>query len=98
MARRLLRRVVPALAAGLALERREHRPRRAAVAALEDPDLLGTREQAPVSGGERRHLRQLGAVLAVAEALARVLPRLAEVRAPPDRRPVPFARAGGEDR
>src|SRR4029079_8223344 len=45
-------------------------------------------------------LVELQAVLAlrVAEALARVLPRLAEVGAPPDRRPEPLAGRGREDR
>src|SRR5207247_4959362 len=65
VAGRLLRGVVPALALRLALERRQQCPRRAAITALEDPDLLGSDEHAPMRARERRDLRQLLAVLAV---------------------------------
>ena len=98
MPRRLVGRVVPALAPGLAGERREQRERLAAVAALEDPGRLGTDEQAAVPRRQRRDLGEASAVLAVREALGRVLPGLTEVLAAPDRGAVPFARGGGEDR
>ena len=61
MAGRLVGRVVPVVAAGLAVERREQRPRDAAVAALEHAGRLGAGEQAPVRGGQARDLRQLQA-------------------------------------
>ena len=49
-------------------------------------------------GGEARHLRELQVAVLVGQALARLLPRLAEVGAAPDARAVPLARRGGEDR
>ena len=77
----------------------------AAVGALEQARRLGADEQTAVHGHHRRDLRELEpaspsspSLFAVAEALARVLPRLAEVGAPPDRRAVPLARRGGVDR
>ena len=80
-------------------EGREERPGLAVVAALEDARRLDSDEQ-PVAGPrERRHLGDPAAVLvAVGEALARVLPGLAEVAAAPDGGAVPLARGGGEDR
>ena len=96
---RLVRRIVPALAAVLAGEGREERPRLAVVAALEDARRLDADEQPVARARERRDLRDLAAVLvAVGEALARLLPRLAEVAAAPDGRAVPLARGGGVDR
>ncbi len=99
VAGRLVRRVVPQVAAGFSRERRQQRPVLASVATLEDPGCLHADEHAPVLHGERRDLRQLPiAVRLVGEALARLRPRLAEVRAAPDGRAVPLARSGGEDR
>src|SRR5205085_9406760 len=49
---RLVLRIVPELAPGLALERREDRPRLAAVAALEDPGRLDSDEHAAVASCE----------------------------------------------
>ena len=96
---RLVRGIVPALAAVLAREGGEERPGLAVVAALEDARRLDSDEQ-PVAGPrERRHLGDPAAVLvAVGEALARVLPGLAQVAAAPDGGAVPLARGGGEDR
>src|SRR5581483_7056328 len=95
--RRLIRRVVRALAAGLAGQRREECPRLAVVATLEDARRLDTGEHTAVRSGERRDLRQLAPVL-VREAFARERPRLAEVLAAPDRRAMPLAGRGREDR
>src|SRR6476661_4998227 len=97
MPRRLVRRVVPALATGHAVERAQKRPRLALVAALEDARRLDAGEQAPVRGGQPRDLRQLRrrVPFTEADALARGLPRLAEVAAAPDGGPVPLARGGG---
>src|SRR3954452_16305843 len=94
---RLVRGVVPALAAGHAVQRAQERPRLALVAALEDAGGLDAGEDPPVRGGQSGDLRQLrrALTLAVAEALARGLPRLAEVAAAPDRGAVPFARRCG---
>ena len=71
---------------------------RAAVAALEDAGRLGAGEQAPVRRRQARDLRQLQLAVAVGEALARQLPRLAEVVAAPDAGAVPLARRGRVDR
>ena len=99
MAGRLVRRVVPVLAPRLALEGRELRPGHAAVRRLEDPGHLDADEQPPVPRGEVRDLRHLLLALGlVGEALAGLLPGLAEIRAPPDRRAVPLARSGRVDR
>ena len=87
------------VAAGLAVERAEQRPGGAAVAALEDAGRLGAGEHAAVRRRQPGDLRQPQlAVLAVAEALARELPRLAEVGAAPDPGAVPLARRGRVDR
>ena len=94
---RLVRRIVPILASGLAGEHRVRRPRRPVVATLEDARRLHTDEHAAMSGREARNLGHLAAIL-VREPLARLRPRLAEVGAAPDRRAVPFARGGGVDR
>ena len=76
MARRLVRRVVPGFAAGLARERRQQRPALAAVAALEEARRLDADEDAPVRHGERRYLRDLaGLIRVVGEALAGERPR-----------------------
>ena len=98
MARRLVRRVVPGLAAGLAGKRREERPRLAAVAALEDAGRLDADEHAAVGGREMRDLRQLAVAVVVGEALAGELPRLADVGTAPHRGAVPLARGGRVDR
>ena len=97
---RLVRGVVPALAARLALERREQRPGLAAVAALEHAGALRAGEEAAVVRGQAGDLRELELALAVAvrETLARLLPCLAEVGAAPDARAVPLARGGRVDR
>ena len=50
-----------------------------------------------MAGGERRDLREAPAVL-VGEPLGGVRPGLTEIAAAPDRRAVPLARGGGEDR
>ena len=98
MAGRLVRGIVPGLTPGLACERRQQGPPLAAVPALEDARRLGADENAPVRGGERRHLRHLArAGVVVGEALARERPCLAQVAAAPDGRPMPFARRGGID-
>src|SRR6185436_2245656 len=97
VAGRLVGRVVPRLARRLPVERREERPRDAAVGALEDAGVLGAGEEAPVRGGEARDLRQLQPAVVVGEALARLLPRLPEVGAAPDARTVPLARGSGEE-
>src|SRR3954469_14068290 len=96
---RLVRRIVPALAAVLPGERRQQRPGLAVVAALEDARRLDADEQ-PVAGArERRHLGDPAAVLVtVGEAFARVLPSLAQVVTAPDGGAVPLACGGGEDR
>src|SRR5207248_9987915 len=88
VAGRLVRRVVPELAAGLAGKGGEERPGLAAVAALKDAGRLDADEDAAVPRGERRDLGDLARiVVAVADALARERPRLAEVVAAPDGRP-----------
>ena len=90
---------VPGVAAGLAVERAQQRPRLRAVAALEDAAALAAGQHAAVRG---RQARELGepqlALLAVAEAFARELPGLAQVGAPPDARAVPLAGRGGVER
>src|SRR6476469_4604679 len=99
VAGRLVRGVVPLLAAVLAAQRGEERPRLAVVAALEDARRLDADEQPVARARERRDLRDLAAVVvAIGQALARLLPRLAEVRATPYRGAVPLARRGGVDR
>src|SRR5581483_8788865 len=96
---RLVRRIVPLVAAGLAVERAQQRERLAAVAALEDAARLGADEQPPVRGAQARDLVQLQlGVVAVAQPLARVLPGLAEVTAAPDGGAVPLASRGGVER
>ena len=94
----LVGRIVPRLAAGLALEPAQDLPRLAAVTALEDAGHLRAGEEPPVSGGETRDLRELEPGVAVLEAFARLRPRLAEIEAAPDARAVPFARPGRVDR
>ena len=95
---RLVGGIVPALAAVLARQGREERPGLAVVAALEDARRLDADEQPVARARERRHLRDLAAVVvAVGEAFARLLPRLAEIAAAPDGRAVPLARGGGVD-
>ena len=95
---RLLLGIVPGLPARLAIERGEERPRRAAVAALENAGRLDAREHAAVCRRERRGLRQLqAAAIGVAQALARLRPGLAQVGAPPDRGAMPLACRGGVD-
>ena len=99
MAGRLVRRVVPALAPRLSGERGQRRQGLAAVLALEDPRHLDAGEQPTVLHGQVRDLRHLLlAVGLVGQALARVLPRLAQVGAAPDRRAVPLARRRRVDR
>ena len=98
VAGRLVRRVVPPSLPGLAGERRELRPVRAVVAALEDAGRLDADEHAARRRRESRGLRDLPPRLVVGEALARERPGLAEVAAPPDGRAVPFARRGRVDR
>src|SRR5262249_50209904 len=89
----------PRVARRMAVDRAPERPGLAAVAALEDARHLGAGEHAPVVDGQPRHLRQLQLlVAAVVEALARLVPGLAQVRAAPDAGAVPLARRGGEDR
>src|SRR5262249_13870348 len=99
MAGRLVRGIVPLLAAVLAGEGREERERLAVVLALEDAGSLDTEEE-PVAGAcDGRDLGDLAAVVvAVREPLARLLPRGAAVAAAEDRRAVPLARRGGVDR
>ena len=95
---RLVGGIVPTLAPRLAGESRQQRPGLPVVAALEDSRRLDADEQAVAGSCERRHLRDLAPVLvAVGEALARHLPRLAEVGAAPDGGAVPLARGGGVD-
>ena len=100
VAGRLLRRVVPRLAALVPLEGRHQRERLPAVGALEEAGRLGADEQAAVRGHHVGDLGQLQLAVAVgiAEPRAGVLPRLAQVGAAPDRRAVPLAGGGGEDR
>src|SRR5207247_9270632 len=74
--RRLVRGIVPALAARLSLERREMRPVLAGVVALEDAGVLDAHEHALGRGGEGRDLRKVLAVLAVRDALAGERPGL----------------------
>ena len=96
---RLVGGIVPTLAPRLAGESRQQRPGLPVVAALEDSRRLDADEQAVAGSCERRHLRDLAPVLvAVGEALARHLPRLAEIRAAPDGGAVPLARSGRIDR
>ena len=96
---RLVRRVVPELAVRLPVERADERPVDAAVAALEHARRLGAGEQPAVTGAQRRHLRELQAlVLVEGESLARELPGLAEVGAAPDAGAVPLARGRRIDR
>src|SRR5262249_60769528 len=96
VAGRLVRGIVPELAARLAGERREERPRLAAVLALEDAGRLDADEHAPVPDGERGDLRHLPrVVVAVADAFAREGPGLAEIGAAPDGRGVPVACGSG---
>jgi hypothetical protein len=97
MARRLVVRVVPLVAAREPVQGRQQRERPAAVAALEQAGGLRSDQQAAVSNGDVRHFRQLQVAVGIADALARVLPRLAEIGAPPDGRAVPLARCSGED-
>ena len=76
MAWRLVRRVVPHLAAVLAREGGEERERLAVVAALEDAGSLDADEEPVAGAGERRDLRDLPpVVVAVGQALARHAPR-----------------------
>src|SRR5215471_20641369 len=92
MTGRLVRRIVPGLAAVLAGQGRQERPVLPVVAALEDARRLDADEQAVAGTGEGRDLRDLATVLvAVGEAFARHLPRLAEIAAAPHGRAVPFA-------
>ena len=97
---RLVRRVVPRLAPGLARERRQQRPALAAVARSRRCPAPRRRRAAArrstASDDDLRHLARV--VLAVGDALARVRPGLAEVVAAPDRRAVPLARGGRVDR
>ena len=97
VARRLLCGIVPVLAPGLAVERAQKRPGRTAVAALEDPRGLRSREHAAVRDGQARHLRQRKPVLGVRQALAGERPGVAEVAAAPDTGAVPLARRGRVD-
>jgi hypothetical protein len=90
--------IVPLRALRVAIDRAQQRPRRPAVAAFEDARHLGAREDAPVRGGQPGHLRQLQRAVAVIQALARLLPGIAEVAASPDRRAVPVAGRGRVDR
>src|SRR6185437_4720159 len=93
MARGLVRGVVPGLAAVLPGQGGQQRPGFAVVATLEDARCLDSDEQAVARTRERRHLGDLATVVVpVCEALARVLPRLAEVFAPENSGAVPFAR------
>ena len=97
MARRLLARVVPVLAASCSGVARSFHVC-AAVAALEDPGHLRAGQQPSVRRRQARDLRHLElAVVAVAEALARLRPRLAEIGAAPDGGAVPLARGGRVD-
>ena len=98
MARRLLGRVVPVRSARLAVERAEERPRRSAVAALEDAGGLDAREHASMRCRQTGDLGQLRTVVAVRETLARELPGLAEVVAAPHAGAVPLACRGCVDR
>src|SRR2546423_5284532 len=100
MSRRLLRGIVPVLAARLAVECAEERPVDAAVPALEHTGHLDAREYASVRRRQPGDLGQLlrALALAVRQALARQLPGLAEIVAPPDAGPVPLARRRGVDR
>jgi hypothetical protein len=92
--RRLVRGVVPRLPVGMPVERRIELPRLPLVAALEDAGHLGPGEQAAVRCGQPRHLGELQPRVLVVQALARLLPRLAEIGAPPDARAVPLACGG----
>src|SRR5664279_1601175 len=98
MSRRLVLRVVPVSAQRHAVERAEERPRLRAVAALEDACILGAGEDAAVRDREARDFRELLPAAVIRETLARELPRLAEIGAPPDARAVPFACRCGVDR
>src|SRR5581483_5602604 len=99
VAGRLVRGIVPVLAAVLAGERREKRPRRAVVLALEDAGRLDADEETVAGARERRDLVDLPAVVVgIAQSLARHLPRRAAVAAAPDARAVPLARRSGVDR
>ena len=94
----LVGRVVPRLAARLALERGQERPGLASVAALEHAGHLGAGEQSAVDGGESGHLGELELGVAVVESFTRLLPRLAEVGTAPDACAVPLACGGCVDR
>src|SRR6185437_2400024 len=96
VAGRLVRRVVPALASGLAVEHRVRRPGGPVVPALEDAGRLDADEDSTVGGRYARDLGHPAAVL-VGEPLARLRPGLAEIGAAPDRGAVPLARCGRVD-
>src|SRR6185437_3828342 len=90
---------VPLRPPRLAVERREQRPGRAAVVALEQAGRLGAGEDATVRRHQAGHLGEPQLpVLAVAETLARELPRLPQVGAAPDAGAMPLAGGGGVDR
>src|SRR6185312_8210125 len=90
---------VPLRPPRLAVERREQRPGRAAVVALEQAGGLGAGDDAAVRRHQAGHLGEPQLpVLAVAETLARELPRLPQVGAAPDAGAMPLAGGGGVDR
>ena len=72
-------------------------PGPAVVGRLEQPGGLDARVQPVEARGDVPHGRDLGAVVAVGEALGRMRPGLAEVVAAPHRRPEPRAPGPGEE-
>src|SRR4029079_119527 len=101
MSRRLVGGIVPAGASRLPVERALERPGLGAVAALEEAGRLCAGEHPAVGGAQGRDLRDLELAAAravvVGEALARQLPRLAEVGAAPDSGARPLTRGRSVD-
>ena len=89
---------LPGRAAGMVRQALDVGPRPAAVVAPEEPRGADAGEHRPMGRGDVPDGGDLGAVVAIGEALARLGPALAEVVAPEDRRAVPRRTATGIQR